>query len=420
MTTPSKAAEGPTGADSNTDRHLETLSIHAGEPYPRHWRAVIPPIYQCSVFEVADDESGVGVGVGVGVGAEANDVEGAPRIQYPRLGNIANQTIIGNKLASLEGAQAGLVTASGIAAVSASLLSVLKAGDHVLAQDALYGGTHQLLTQDLPRYGITVDFVDGNKPEAWAAKLKPNTRVFYTESVTNPLLKIADHSAVVAFARQHGLVSMIDNTFATPINFRPIALGYDLSIHSATKYLNGHSDLVAGAIAGHKHLIDGVQRFILHFGACLDAHACFLLHRGMKTLALRVKHQNESAMKIAQHLAEHPMIARVYYPGLASHPTHALARSLLGGFGGMLAFEHREGEKAARATTQRLKLAVYATSLGGVESIVTLPSRTSHLSMSSEERHRAGITDSLVRLSVGIENVDDLIEDINQALRGPS
>ncbi|MBK8010683.1 MAG: aminotransferase class I/II-fold pyridoxal phosphate-dependent enzyme [Deltaproteobacteria bacterium] len=424
-------------AARNPDHRPETLAIHAGEPYPRHWRAVIPPIYQCSVFEVADDDDDASDEHGeheANETAETSDANEAnettdtthpsaqprgeaPRIQYPRLGNVPNQTVVAKKLAHLEGAEAGLVTASGMAAVSASLLSVLKPGDHVLAQDALYGGTHQLMTKDLPAYGIEVDFVDGNDPKGWAQKLKSSTRVFYTESITNPILKVADHHAVVEFSRQNGLVSMIDNTFASPVNFRPVEIGYDLSIHSATKYLNGHSDLVAGAVVGHQRFIDGVQRFVLHFGACLDAHACFLLHRGMKTLALRVRHQSASALILAQHLERHPMIARVYYPGLLSHPTHDLARSLLTGYGGMMAFEHRDGVQAARAMTRRLKLAVYATSLGGVESIVTLPSRTSHLPMSPEERRRAGIADGLVRLSVGIENVDDLVEDFDQALR---
>src|SRR5207244_3258920 len=260
-------------------------------------------------------------------------------IRYARLNNTPNHLALHAKLAALEGAEAALVTASGMAAIATTLLTLLSAGDHVLAQNCLYGGTHALLTNDFARLGLAVEFVDGDDPDSWRAALRPSTRAIYVEAMTNPLLEVADLAAVAAFARRHGLVSIIDNTFATPVNFRPLEAGFDLAIHSATKYLNGHADIVAGVVSGGADLIERIRHKANHLGGSLDPHAAFLLSRGLKTLALRVRYQNESTLRIARFLEGHRAVECVHYAGLESHPRHARARSLFAGFGGVLSFE---------------------------------------------------------------------------------
>ncbi len=320
------------------------------------------------------------------------------------------------KLAALENAEAALVTASGMAAISTTLLAFLSAGDHLLAQDCLYGGTHDFLTKDFRGFGLAYDFIDGDDPASWRAKLRPRTKLIYVEAITNPLMQVADLRGVVEFAKSHGLVSIIDNTFATPVNFRPIDWGFDLSIHSGTKYLNGHSDIVAGAIAGGADSIDRIKRKLDHLGGSLDPHAAFLLHRGMKTLAVRLRHQNESALKIARYLEGNPAVAKVNYPGLEGQPRHRRAKELFDGFGGMLSFELKGGVQAARLFVQNAALPIKAPSLGGVESLLTQPALTSHAGMSREDRQRLGISDGLIRMSVGLEAMEELIEDLEQAL----
>jgi cystathionine beta-lyase/cystathionine gamma-synthase len=303
-----------------------------------------------------------------------------------------------------------------MAAITTALLTVLSAGDHLLAQSCLYGGTHDFVTRDLKSFGITYDFIDGNCPENWAAKLKPTTRAIYVETMSNPLLEVPDLEAVVRFAREHNLVSLIDNTFASPVNFRPPEHGFDLSLHSATKYLNGHSDIVAGVVIGRRELVERVKHRLDHFGGSLDPHACFLLHRGVKTLGVRVRFQNRSALEVARFLASHPKVARVNYPGLETHPQHERARRLFDGFGGMLSFELDGGVEAAERFIRNLRLPISAPSLGGVETLITRPATTSHSGMSPEDRRRLGITDSLIRVSIGIEATEDLLADFEQAL----
>jgi len=376
---------------------IDTLLIHAGEPQPKIDGAVSVPIFQSSTFETRE-------------GAGYHDQ------RYIRLNNTPNHIALHQKLASLESAEAALVASSGMAAISAVLLTLLRSGDHLLAQNCLYGGTHDLLSKDFPALGIEFDLVDGDGPQTWKSKLRPNTRAIYVESISNPLLEVSDLEAVVEFARANRLVSVIDNTFASPINFRPIEHGFDLSLHSGTKYLNGHSDIVAGAVIGKSAMVEEITHKLNHFGGSLDPHACFLLHRGMKTLAVRVRHQNESALKIAQWLERHPSVTHVNYPGLESHKRHGRAAKLFGGFGGVLSFELRGGVTAAEKFVRTTKLACYAPSLGGVETLVTIPVRTSHAGMPAEELRRAGISESLVRLSVGLEATDDLIADFDQAL----
>jgi cystathionine beta-lyase/cystathionine gamma-synthase len=376
---------------------VETKLVHAGEPRPRHERAVAMPIYQSSTFEYAGQ-------------ADYHD------IQYIRLNNTPNHAALHAKLAALEGTEAALVASSGMAAISSTLLSLLAAGDHVVAHDGLYGGTFDLLTQDLPRLGITTAFVDAARPETWAAAVTPRTRVFYVETLTNPLIQLVALDDVARFARDRGMVSVIDNTLATPLNFRPVEHGFDLIVHSATKYLNGHSDIVAGAVAGSAARVTAVKHKLDHLGGALDPHACYLLHRGLKTLAVRVRYQCQSALEIAGFLARHPRVVRVHYPGLESHPHHARARQWLAATGGMLSFELDGGAAAADQLFGRLTIPLCAPSLGGPETLITRPATTSHAGMAPEIRHRQGITDGLIRLSVGLESTQDLIDDFAAAL----
>ena len=376
---------------------IETKLVHAGEPEPRILGAVSMPIFQSAMFEYAGE-------------TDYHD------LKYIRLNNTPNHVALHEKLAALENGEAALVTASGMAAIATALLAVLSAGDHLLAQDCLYGGTHDLLTRDFASFGLSCDFIDGDDPDSWKRKLRPNTKAIYVETISNPLMQVSDLQAVAEFAKAHGLVSLIDNTFASPMNFRPPEWGLDLSLHSCTKYLNGHSDIVAGAVIGSAQWIDRVKRKLDHLGGSLDPHACFLLHRGMKTLAVRVKQQNQSALQIAQFLEKHPQVATVNYPGLPSHPRHRRACELFNGFGGMLSFELKGGLEASASFMRNAKLPISAPSLGGVETLLTRPATTSHSGMAPEDRQRLGITDSLIRVSVGIEATEDIIEDFQQAL----
>ena len=378
-------------------RHPETDMIHAGEPRPRFGGAAVMPIFQSANFETVEGEA-------------YHD------ISYIRLSNTPNHTALAEKLCALEGSEAALVCASGMAAITTSLLANLCPGGHLLIGKCLYGGTHGFVFGLLERFGATYSVIDINAPETWEGLLRAETRVIYTEAMTNPLLEVADHAAVVAFARSHGLVSMIDNTFTSPVNFRPCELGYDLSLQSATKYLNGHSDIVGGTIAGSGAQVEAIKHHLDLLGGCMDPHQCFLLHRGMKTLGVRVAQHNKSAQQLAEMLAAHPKVLWVNYPGLTSSPSHERAKELFDGFGGMLSFEPDTEPDGAAALLSSLEIAMSAPSLGGVESLVTLPATTSHAGLSKSERESMGISDSLVRVSVGIEHIDDLLADFEQAL----
>ncbi len=376
---------------------LATRLIHAGEPEQPFAGAVSMPIFQSSTFLASGS-------------TDYHD------LKYIRLNNTPNHQVLHAKLAALENAEAALVTASGMAAITTTLLALLKSGDHFLAQDCLYGGTLDFINQDLPGLGIECDLIDGQQPETWKSCLRPNTRAIYVETITNPLMQVIDLEKVVSFARQNGLVSIVDNTFASPINFRPAEIGFDISLHSCTKYLNGHSDIVAGAVIGRRKLVESVRHKLNHFGASLDPHACFLLHRGLKTLAVRMAHQNRAALVLARFLADHPMVAGVNYPGLAQDPYHAMASKLLDGFSGMLSFEINGDRQKAIALMEALEIPFCAPSLGGVESLVTRPATTSHAGMTPDQRAAAGISDQLIRVSVGLEDPEDLVDDYRQAL----
>ncbi|NIM19682.1 MAG: aminotransferase class I/II-fold pyridoxal phosphate-dependent enzyme [Candidatus Latescibacteria bacterium] len=382
----------------NVFKHIETKLIHSGEPDPRILGAVSMPIFQSAMYETYGGE-------------------GYHDIAYIRLNNTPNHAALHDKLAALENAESALVTASGMAAITTSLLTLLSSGDHVLFQPDLYGGTRGFVINDLPALGIAYDFIDASTPDSWESKLRAKTKVIYVETISNPLMGVGDLEAVVNFAKSHNLVSIIDNTFASPINFRPPELGYDLSIHSCTKYLNGHSDIVAGTIIGRRDLVEKIKHKLDHLGGSLDPHACFLLHRGLKTLALRVQYQNDSALKIANFLNDHPKIAKVNYPGLETHPAHERALKLFDGCGGMLSYELKGDAESAEQFLKSVKLPIIAPSLGGVESLLTRPALTSHAGISAEEREETGITDTLIRMSVGIEATVELIEDLDQALK---
>ncbi|HZE40113.1 MAG TPA: PLP-dependent aspartate aminotransferase family protein [Stackebrandtia sp.] len=382
---------------SRPESRIETLAVHSGERRPGPEGSVVFPIYQGTVYSV--DE-----------GTDYHD------IKYLRLNSTPSQVYLHGKLAALEGGEAAVATASGMAAITTSLHSVLRAGDHILVGNTLYGGTHDFFTHHATDNGWTYTFVDPHDPASWEAAATPDTKAIYVETITNPLMRVGRLAEIAAFARRAGLVSIIDNTFASPVNFRPPAVGFDLSVHSATKYLNGHSDLVAGAVIGSAERVDAVRKTLNHYGGSLDAHAGFLLARGLKTLALRVKAQNANAQALATMLAAHPKVAAVNYPGLPDHPDRAHSGELLDGFGGMLSVRPVGGAAAAERLCQTVELPYYAPSLGGVESLITVPAKSSHAGMSPADRAAAGVTDDLVRISCGIENPDDLVDDFARAL----
>ena len=369
-----------------------TLCIHAGTQLDPATGGACSPIYTSTAYAFPN---------------------AANQNIYPRYFNTPNQRVVARKLAALEQGEDALVFGSGMAAISTLLLAHLMPGDHATFQADLYGGTQQLVTKELTRVGVEVAFCE--TAEEFAAALKPNTRLMYVESPSNPVLRCVDLAAVARLGRERGVLTAVDNTFATPINQNPIPLGFDAVIHSATKYLNGHSDVNAGAVVSSAAIIQRLTESATNYGGMLDAHSCYQLERGLKTLALRVRQHNENAGQLARFLQKHPAVARVNYPGLPEHSDHAIAARQMRGFGGMLSFELRDPAQVNRLLS-RLRVVMPALSLGGVESLVCVPSRTSHRLMTPEERQRAGISNGLVRVSVGIEDVEDLLEDFDQAI----
>src|SRR6201994_342123 len=376
---------------------METVAVRGGERRPGPEGSVVFPIYQGTVYEV---EPGTGY----------HD------LQYIRLNSTPSQRYLHDKRAAVEGAEAAVATSSGMAAVTTTLLSLMRAGDHLLASDCLYGGTHDFLTEHAAGLGWSVTFVDAGQPGTWEAARTGRTRAFLVETITNPLMRVGVLDQVAGFGRRAGIRTVIDNAFGSPVNFRPLAAGFGVVVHSATKYLGGHSDLVAGAIMSSAGQIERIRQTLNLFGGTLDPHAGFLLARGIKTLALRVQAQNANALALGRFLAGHPAGAAGNHPRLPSHPDHGHAAKLLSGFGGMLSLRLRGGEPAARALLGAVTLAYSAPSLGGVESLITQPAVTSHAGMSAEDREKLGITSDLVRVSCGIEGTDDLIADFGQAL----
>jgi cystathionine beta-lyase/cystathionine gamma-synthase len=381
--------------------HPETEAVHGGTDLGKKNGPLATPIYQTSTFEVTDSDQQVR--------AISTDMF------YTRYGN-PTHTVAEKAIAELEGADAALLFASGMGAITTSLLALLKSGDHVVAQRDIYGGATKFLSQWLPKLGVETTFVDTTEYDQHARAIQPNTKLLYLESPTNPTLRVVDLKKVVSLARQRNLITFIDSTLATPINQRPADLGIDLVMHSGTKYFAGHSDLICGIVAGRQDLIDTIHSTRTTLGGTMDPHAAWLLLRGIKTLAVRVQRQNDNALRIAQFLAQHPKVRRVHYPFAEGHPHRALAMEQMHGGGGVLSFEVDGTGDDAKRLSEALHLFTLAPSMGGVDSLVTIPVLTSHGMISADHRAKMGVTDQLVRLSVGIENIGDLIADLEQAL----
>lgn len=373
----------------------ETQCVHSGSLKDTLARGINTPIFTSSAFEYLDRES-------------------AP---YPRYFNTPNQEAVVRKLCALEEGEDGVLFSSGMAAMSTAILAFAGAGDHVVLMDELYGGTHAFATGEFERLGLSYSFAPTDA-EAICRAATDKTRVIVIESPTNPLLSVIDLRKVAEFAGKRGIVTVIDNTFASPIGQNPIALGIDVVVHSGTKYLGGHSDLCCGIVVTDSEKTKRIRTLALSLGGSLNAQTCYLLERSLKTLALRVERQSENALKIAKFLEQKEGIGKVYYPGLEGFPGHDIARAQMKAFGGMLSFELDERFVDPAAFIRALRLVKPALSLGGVESTICAPAVTSHVKISAAERKRIGISDSLLRFSVGIENADDLIEDLSQAVAG--
>ncbi|XZE56614.1 trans-sulfuration enzyme family protein [Planctomycetaceae bacterium SH139] len=370
----------------------ETISVHAGKRAES--AGVVNAVEPSSAFRYIDEDDQ----------------------PYPRYFNTPNQQIVIEQICKLEGAAAGLVFASGMAAISTTLLSVLKRGDHVVLQDALYGGTHLLVLKEFEQAGIAYTFARTDTRSLVAA-IQPTTKAIYIETPSNPLLDIVDLKSAANEGRSRGITTIVDNTFATPINQNPIDLGVDVVLHSGTKYLGGHSDLCFGAVVGCEETVELIRQKAVLFGGSINALTCYLIERSIKTLSIRVEKQNENAMQLASYLDQHPRVERVFYPGLASHPDHEIARQQMSGFGGMLSFR-LTNDISPIGFLRSLQLISPALSLGGVESTATIPAFTSHKAMPASDRSKLGLTEQLIRLSVGIETAQDLIADLELALKG--
>ncbi len=385
--------------------HQETEAVRGGASLHKKNGPLVTPIYQTSTFEVTDAREQVRV-------TETDRY-------YTRYGN-PTHTVAETAIAELEGTDAALLFSSGMAAITTSILALVRAGDHIVAQRDIYGGVTKFLSQWLPKMGVETTFVDTNDMEQHARAIRPNTKILHIESPTNPTVKIVDLEKIAALAKQHGVITTIDGTFGTPINCRPAEWGIDLVLHSGTKYYGGHGDIICGIAAGRRDLIEQVHHLRTTLGCCMDPHAAFLLLRGIKTLAVRVERQNASALRIAEFLSGNPKVTRVHYPMLKGHPQYELARKQMAGVGGVLSFEVDGTGADACRVAEALNLFTLAPSLGGVDSLVTIPVLTSHAMVDPESRRKMGVTEQMIRLAVGIENVEDLIADLEKALAGLS
>jgi len=398
--------EGPYLAhEPSHAKGFSTCSVHAGSHDDPATGAVGTPIYQNSTFLLKDEQY-----------QSIEEGYARDRFIYSRYGN-PSQWAVQEKLAALEGAESAIVFSSGMAAITSTVLTVMDKGAHVVASNEIYGGTYNLFNQELPSLGMSATLVDPRNFDAIEAAIQPNTQILYFEAITNPLLKVIDIPRLAEIAAKHQLRLIIDATFATPIAMRGLEHGADIVVHSASKYLNGHSDLIAGVAAGSRKLIDQLWPRMLTYGGCLDPHACFLLERGLKTLAIRMRAHQESAHALAQHLEAHPRIKRVFYPLLESHPDRAVAKRLLDNGTGNVTFVVDGGDAAALRLCDALQIPKQATSLGGVESLISLPFNTSQAGFTPRQRAAMGIDPGCVRLSVGIEDAEDLISDFDQALK---
>ena len=376
---------------------LPTLSVHAGEPPHDADSAVVTPLQQSVNF--------------------IQQVGTAEGLRYPRYGNAPNAEVVQRKLAALDRAEASVLLSSGMGATACALIALLRPGDHLLACRDIYGGTLRLLTEEFTSLGIDVTLVDPFEPRGWRKRLRKETRAVFIESPVNPTCRVLDLRPLSYLTHESGLALVVDSTFASPINLRPLEHGADVVIHSATKYLNGHSDVMGGVVLGTASYVEEVRQKMIVWGQAPDPFACWLLERGLKTLDVRVRRQNENAMRIAQWLEDRKEVRAVHYPGLESHPDHEVAAEQMDGYGGMVGLELAGGGKAADRFVRKLRIVRHAPSLGGVESLVSEPRFTSHAHLSAEARAKSGIPDGFLRLSVGIEDADDLIADIEHALR---
>ena len=374
-------------------QHIKTICTHVGELEDKRFKGAVSPIYMSTSYQF--DEV---------------DVK-----RYPRYFNTPNQEYLSKKIAALEHAEAGLIFGSGMAAISTTFLAFLKAGDHIVLQNTLYGGTSNFIREEFPKYGIEFTFTKGLKITDFEDVIQSNTRLIHIETPSNPLMTITDIKGVSDLAKSKGIITTIDNTFASPVNQNPIDFGIDIVIHSATKYLGGHSDICAGAVACSQEHIEKIWNVAKNLGGSLSDFMVWMLERSIKTLVVRVKEQNRNAKKLARYLDQHQDVSRVYYPGLKSHPDYKIAKKQMRGFGGMLSFELKD-ELDSLKFLKSLELIKPSMSLAGVESSMLLPSETSHALLSQQERDAVGISNNLIRFSVGIEDKKDLIKDIEQAI----
>ena len=381
--------------------HSETKAVRGAANLDKKNGPLSTPIYQTSTFEVTDNEEEL----------RATHTDHF----YTRYGNPTN-TVAEKTIAALEGVDAALTFASGMGAITTTVMALLQSGDHVVAQRDIYGGANKFLSQWLPKMGIETTFVETTDYDQHARAIRPNTRLLYLESPTNPTLRVVDFKKVAALAKHHKLHSMIDATFGTPINQHPAEFGIDLIMHSGTKYLSGHTDLICGVVASRHELIERIWETRTTLGNCMDPHASWMLVRGLKTLAVRVARQNENAHRVAEFLADHAKVRSVHYPFLKSHPQYDLAHEQMSGGGGMVSFEVEGTGEDARRVSEAMRLFTLAPSLGGAESLVSIPVLTSHAMVPAAERAKMGVTEQMLRLSVGIENADDLIADLEHAL----
>jgi len=385
------------------DMGLSTRAVHAGQYEDPITKAVGTPIFQSSTFLLTDE-----------VYDAIEEGRAREHFIYARYGN-PSQWSVQEKLASLEGAESAMVFSSGMAAISSAVMAMMDKGAHLITSRDIYGGTYNFFHEDLNDYGMSVSFVDLTDITAIEAAITDKTKVLFFEALTNPLLKVAPLKEIVALSKKYNLRTIIDSTFVTPANLRPLELGVDIVVHSASKYLNGHSDLIGGAAMGSRKCMDQIWVQMLKFGGSLDPHACFLLERGLKTFGLRMKAHNQNAMELAQWLESRDEIRRVYYPGIESHPQHNLASDLMDEFSGMVSFEVNGSDEVSAALLKELKLPKVATSLGGVESLISLPHNTSQASLMQSQLEEIGINEGLVRLSVGVEDIEDIKADFSQA-----
>lgn len=381
-----------------------TQAVHAGEDREANFGALSVPIYPASVFALPEADEGIAI----------HNYE-KPGYFYGRLGN-PTQTALEKAMADLEHGEFALALASGMASISAAVLTVVNSGDHIVAPESMYSTTTNFLRHIEEKFGITTTFVDATDAEAYAAAIRPTTKLFWIETPSNPLVSIMDIERVAAIAKAAEITTVVDNTFATPFNQRPLDLGIDAVIHSATKYLGGHSDLTAGILVGNEDLVEkarhGANKF---FGGNIAPQIAWLVLRGIKTLALRMERHNSNAFALANMLSSHPKVASVFYPGLESHRNHEIAARQMKGFGGMIGVDVGTAD-AAKDFVNRVKVCTFATSLGGVETLIQPVALMTHATLSTEERATAGISDGLLRISVGIENIDDICQDIYNAL----